>query len=376
MPISAPLIAAAGELADLGAELAAAPAIGLDTEFMRERTYRAELCLLQAATPQGAVCIDPLGGAPLTALAPALGTDGPLKILHAARQDLEVLWAAIGRVGPVFDTQVAAALAGFPAQVGYAELVRQLLGHELAKAHTRTDWARRPLSPAQVEYALDDVRYLLALREALLEQLDKLGRADWLDEELRSLADPASFTVEPDKAWQRLKGVLALDPGRQRLVRSLAAWRERRAIDSNRPRGWIIDDAVLKDIVALVPRSLAALAAVPGLPAGVAQRSGAEILGLVGAAAIADPPPPLPARGRPDPEVTAMVKRLAELTREAASDTGISAEVLAPRRELERLAAGARDVAVVAGWRRKVVGGALLNALGDSEPPAASGSTP
>jgi ribonuclease D len=376
MPISAPLIAAAGELADLGAELAAAPAIGLDTEFMRERTYRAELCLLQAATPQGAVCIDPLGGAPLTALAPALGTDGPLKILHAARQDLEVLWAAIGRVGPVFDTQVAAALAGFPAQVGYAELVRQLLGHELAKAHTRTDWARRPLSPAQVEYALDDVRYLLALREALLEQLDKLGRADWLDEELRSLADPASFTVEPDKAWQRLKGVLALDPGRQRLVRSLAAWRERRAIDSNRPRGWIIDDAVLKDIVALVPRSLAALAAVPGLPAGVAQRSGAEILGLVGAAAIADPPPPLPTRGRPDPEVTAMVKRLAELTREAASDTGISAEVLAPRRELERLAAGARDVAVVAGWRRKVVGGALLNALGDSEPAAASGSTP
>lgn len=376
MPISAPLIAAAGELADLGAELAAAPAIGLDTEFMRERTYRAELCLLQAATPQGAVCIDPLGGAPLTALAPALGTDGPLKILHAARQDLEVLWAAIGRVGPVFDTQVAAALAGFPAQVGYAELVRQLLGHELAKAHTRTDWARRPLSPAQVEYALDDVRYLLALREALLEQLDKLGRADWLDEELRSLADPASFTVEPDKAWQRLKGVLALDPGRQRLVRSLAAWRERRAIDSNRPRGWIIDDAVLKDIVALVPRSLAALAAIPGLPAGVAQRSGAEILGLVGAAAIADPPPPLPARGRPDPEVTAMVKRLAELTREAASDTGISAEVLAPRRELERLAAGARDVAVVAGWRRKVVGGALLNALGDSEPAAASGSTP
>lgn len=376
MPISAPLIAAAGELTDLGAELAAAPAIGLDTEFMRERTYRAELCLLQAATPQRAVCIDPLGGAPLTALAPALGTDGPLKILHAARQDLEVLWAAIGRVGPVFDTQVAAALAGFPAQVGYAELVRQLLGHELAKAHTRTDWTRRPLSPAQVEYALDDVRYLLALREALLEQLDKLGRADWLDEELRSLADPASFTVEPDKAWQRLKGVLALDPGRQRLVRSLAAWRERRAIDSNRPRGWIIDDAVLKDIVALVPRSAAALAAIPGLPAGVAQRSGAEILDLVREAGISDPPPPLPTRGRPDPELTAMVKRLAELTREAASDTGISAEVLAPRRELERLAAGARDVAVIAGWRRKVVGEALLNALGDSEPTLASGSTP
>lgn len=366
MPNSAPLIAAAGELAELGAELAAAPAIGLDTEFMRERTYRAELCLLQAATPRRAVCIDPLGGAPLAALAPALGPDGPLKILHAARQDLEVLWAAIGRVGPVFDTQVAAALAGFPAQVGYAELVRQLLGQELAKAHTRTDWARRPLSPEQIAYALDDVRYLLALCDALLERLDKLGRLHWLEEELRALADPATFTVEPDAAWQRLKGVLSLDPGRQRLARSLAAWRERRAMDSNRPRGWILDDAVLKEIVALVPRSLAALAAIPGLPAGVAQRSGAAILELVRAAAIPDPPPPQPTRGRPDPEVTAMVKRLAELTRAAASDTGISAEVIAPRRELERLAGGARDVAVISGWRRQVVGQELLGALGES----------
>lgn len=365
MPNSSTLIAAAGELAALGAELAAAPAIGLDTEFMRERTYRAELCLLQASTPQRAVCIDPLGGAPLIALAPALGTDGPLKILHAARQDLEVLWAAIGRVGPVFDTQVAAALGGFPAQVGYAQLVQQLLGRELAKAHTRTDWARRPLSPEQVDYALDDVRYLLPLREALLERLDKLGRADWLQEELYALADPASFTVEPDKAWQRLKGVLALDPGRQRLAKSLAAWRERRAIDSNRPRGWIIDDAVLKDIVAVVPRSAAALAAIPELPAGVAQRSGTDILELVRAAEIAAPPPPLPVRGRPDPEVTALVKQLAELTREAASDTGISAEVIAPRREIERLASGARDVAVLSGWRRKVVGDALLAALGE-----------
>jgi len=376
MPNSARLIATAAELADLGAELAAAPAVGLDTEFMRERTYRAELCLLQAATPRRAVCVDPLGGAALTALAPALGTDGPPKILHAARQDLEVLWAAIGRVGPVFDTQVAAALAGFPAQVGYAELVRQLLGQELAKAHTRTDWARRPLSPEQVEYALDDVRYLLALREALLERLDKLGRADWLEEELGALADPAGFTVEPDQAWQRLKGVLALDPGRQRLAKSLAAWREQRAIDSNRPRGWIIDDAVLKEIVAVVPRSAAALAAIPGLPPGVAQRSGAAILELVRAAEIADPPPPLPKRGRPDPEATAMVKRLAELIRTAASDIGVSPEILAPRRELERLAAGARDLAVITGWRRKAVGEALLSALGDSAPPLALSPEP
>lgn len=360
---SAALIHEPAALDGLAAELAAAPAIGLDTEFLRERTYRAQLCLLQAATPGRAVCIDPLALDSLAPLAAAFGAGGPVKVLHAARQDLEVLWIATGRVSPLFDTQVAAALAGFPAQVGYAELVRQLLGHELAKAHTRTDWSRRPLSAAQLEYALDDVRYLLPLRDALLERLDRLGRSTWLAEELDSLADPAAFEVDPDEAWRRLKGVQALDPGRQRLAKSLAAWRERRAIDRNRPRGWILDDAALKEIVASVPRDAAGLAAVEGLPAGVAQRSGAELLELVRAATIDDPPLPLPRRGRPDPEWTAAVKRLGEVIREAAAAADISAEVLAPRRELERLAAGERDVGVLRGWRRGVVGEQLLEAL-------------
>lgn len=363
MSTTTSLITEAGALADLGAELAVAPAIGLDTEFMRERTYRADLCLLQVATPGQAVCVDPLALETLTPLTAALSATGPVKILHAARQDLEVLWAAIGRVGPVFDTQVAAALAGFPAQVGYGDLVRQLLGHELAKAHTRADWSRRPLSADQVTYALDDVRYLLPLRDALIERLDKLGRTTWLAEDLRDLADPGSFIVDPDRAWQRLKGVQALDAGRQRLARSLAAWRERRAIDRNRPRGWILDDSVLKEIVASVPRDAAALAVIGEMPEGVAQRSGAELLALVREAEIPEPPPPLPRRERPDAAFTAAVKRLAELTRQAASETGISAEVLAPRRELERLAGGDQAVAVLSGWRRAVVGERLLRAL-------------
>lgn len=277
-----------------------------------------------------------------------------------------MLWAAVGRVGPVFDTQVAAALAGFPAQVGYAELVRKLLGHELAKAHTRTDWSRRPLSQDQLEYALDDVRFLAPLRDALLERLDKLGRTAWLAEDLRELASPESFVVDPECAWQRLKGVQALDTGRQRLAKSLAAWRERRAIDRNRPRGWILDDAALKEIVASVPRDATALAAIAAVPTGVAQRSGAELLQLVHEAQIPELPPPPPRRERPDPVFTATVKRLAELTRQAAGETGISAEVLAPRRELERLAAGDESVAVLTGWRRGVVGSRLLEGLGAS----------
>lgn len=363
MPLTARLITDAHTLADLGAELAAAPAIGLDTEFMRERTYRAELCLVQTATPAGAACIDPLALESLAPLAPALGAGGPVKILHAARQDLEVLWASVGRVAPLFDTQVAAALAGFPAQVGYAELVRQLLGPELAKAHTRTDWSRRPLSPEQLAYALDDVRYLAPLRDALLERIDRLGRNAWLAEEMSALAEPAGFNVDPESAWQRLKGVQALDTGRQRLAKALAAWRERRAIDRNRPRGWILDDAALKEIVASVPRDFTALASIAELPEGVAKRSGADLLALVRDADIPDPPPPLPRRERPDPTFTAAVKRLAGLTRQAAGDTGISAEVIAPRRELERLAAGDQTVGVLAGWRRTLVGEALLASL-------------
>ncbi len=362
--MTAALITDAHALAGLADELSAAPVIGLDTEFMRERTYHAELCLLQAATPRHCACVDPLAIESLAPLAAVLGAAGPVKILHAARQDLEVLWAAVGRVAPVFDTQVAAALAGFPAQVGYAELVRRLLGHELAKAHTRADWSRRPLSPDQISYALDDVRYLAPLRDALLERLDKLGRIAWLDEELGVLAQPGSFVVDPARAWQRLKGVQALDAGRQRLAKSLAAWREQRAIDRNRPRGWILDDAVLREIVASVPRDPAALAAIADIPEGVVQRSGAELLDLVRNAQIPEPPPPLPRRERPDPALAAAVKRLAELTRQAAGETGISAEVLAPRRELERLAAGDLAVGVLCGWRRAVVGGRLLESLG------------
>src|SRR5262249_1938088 len=142
----------------------------------------------------------------------------------------------------VFDTQIAAALTGLPAQVGYAELVRRLLGRELPKTHTRTDWSRRPLSPEQIEYALDDVRYLLPLKLLLEERLEKLGRAAWLAEELTALDDERSFSTEPEQAWQRIKGLRGLDDERLRLAQQLAAWRERRAIERNRPRGWILDD--------------------------------------------------------------------------------------------------------------------------------------
>jgi ribonuclease D len=340
-----------------------ATAIALDTEFMREKTYRAELCLLQIAAGDEAVCIDPLALTDLSALTPLLTAPPVLKIMHAARQDLEVLLPAVGLVHPVFDTQIAAALAGHPSQVGYAELVRRLLGVDLSKAHTRTDWARRPLSAEQQEYALDDVRHLPALRASLLETLGRLGRLTWLEEELTSLNNADALRVDPEEAWRKVKGLPALDDARQALAQSLAAWRERRAVERNRPRGWILDDAVLREIVLRLPRSLDALAAMPEMQESTVRKCGEELLALVLGSGIPDPPPPLPRRERPDPTQLARVKRLADVVAQVAKSLEVSTEVLATRRELEKLAAGRRDVTPLRGWRAALLGEKLSAAL-------------
>lgn len=351
------------DLEALAASLAEHEAIGLDTEFMRERTYRAELCLLQASAPGHAACIDPLALGSLAPVAELLREARPLKVLHAARQDLEVLEPVFGPVAPVFDTQVAAALAGFPAQIGYAELVRQLLDVTLEKAHTRADWSRRPLRPEQIEYALDDVRHLLPLREVLLERLERLHRTAWLDEELASLAAARTFPPDPEEAHLRVKGLQALGPERQDLARRMAAWRERRAIERNRPRGWILDDSALREILIRLPRTPAGLEAIPELPAAFVKHSGAEILDLIQAAGLPDPAPPLPRRERPDAAQLARLKRLSGIVQTIAQELSLSAEVLATRRDLEQLAEGTGSPRLLRGWRGELLGARLRQAL-------------
>ena len=363
-PVSLQHIAdTADAVTDLAARLARQPSIGLDTEFLRERTYRAELCLIQVSAGDYAVCVDPLAVKDLAALAAPFTAAEVVKVMHASRQDLEVLLPAVRLVRPVFDTQIAAALAGFAAQIGYAELTRRLLGVELPKAHTRTDWSRRPLSAEQIEYAMDDVRHLVPLKLTLEEQLDRLGRMSWLAEELTALADARTLVTDPEEAWRRLKGPRSLDPARQRLARGLAAWRERRAMERNRPRGWILDDTALREMIVRVPRSLAALEAIPEMPAGVVKHSGGELLACIEAANVPDPAPPLDTRQRPDPAQSALVKKLGAVNQAIATDLGISPEVLATRRDLERLAEGGDDLAALRGWRRPIIGDKLLAAI-------------
>ncbi|MDH4312956.1 MAG: ribonuclease D, partial [Gammaproteobacteria bacterium] len=240
------LIQDPGELEAAIFRLHGADRLALDTEFMRERTYHAQLCLVQIATEPDCYLIDPLVGLDLAPLHELLRDRSKLKILHAARQDLEVLLQSGGTVpGPLFDTQVAAALLGFPPQVGYAELVARQLGHSIDKGQTRTDWSRRPLTPAQVAYAADDVRHLLTLHTDLQAALVAKGRANWVAEEAAAYEDPALYRTDPALAWRRLKGLNRLRPAEQSAARALADWRERRAIESDKPRGWILADEAL-----------------------------------------------------------------------------------------------------------------------------------
>lgn len=357
------IITTSAEVEELATRLGTQPRMGLDTEFLRERTYRAQLCLVQVSAVDLATCVDPLALPDLGALAAVLSAPRILKVMHASRQDLEVILPVAGLTRPVFDTQIAASLTGLPAQIGYAELVRRLLGHELSKAHTRTDWSRRPLSTEQITYALDDVHFLLPLADMLQEQIRTLGRSDWLAEELRGLDDAATLTIDPRDAWRRLKGINNLDPARVRLARALAAWRERNAIEHNRPRGWILDEPVLRDIVTQVPRTLEALEAIPGMPPGLVKRRGAELLACILEAGIPEPTPPLPPRGRPDPAKVALVKHLSGIIQSVATELNVVPELLATRRDLEQLSDGHQDAAVLSGWRRGVLGERLLAAL-------------
>ncbi len=346
----------------LAGRLAQAPWIALDTEFLRERTYRPQLCLLQLATPDEALCVDPLADVGLEALKAALSQGSAPKILHAARQDLEVLWPVFGAMGPLFDTQVAAALCGMPAQIGYSELVRRLLGVELEKGQTRTDWSKRPLSAAQLHYAIDDVRHLAALRDLLLEQIDKLGRLAWLNEELADLARADRLFVDPEKAHERLRWSSELDDDRIRLLQRLAAWRERRAMEKNRPRTWILEDGALRALALRPPRNLNELAQVEGLTPGFVERSGPALLQEIAAAGLPAELPPLMPRARPDPELLAKVKRLSTVLQRRAGELGLAAEVLATRRDLEGIARGETSGDVMMGWRREVIGSELLAA--------------
>jgi ribonuclease D len=344
--------------------LAQQPWIALDTEFVRERTYYGRLCLLQLAVPDLIACVDPVAVTDLAPLMDLIYAPAAVKVMHAARQDLELLADLRGEPPVnVFDTQVAAALAGEGDQVGYGPLVETVLGVKLPKAHTRTDWCRRPLSPEQIIYAEDDVRYLGELRARLTERIAALGRSAWLEEELRRVSEPAAYRNDPDGAWRRLKRGHMLPPAQQVVLRELATWREQCAQRSNLPRNWVAPDGALVAIARRGPGARRDLLDIQGLGAGAVRKWGDDILDAVARARQLPAEQVWPQAGRPTAEQKAQLDRLMGVARSCAEREGLAPSIVATRREIELLAAGERDLDVLRGWRRQVVGEALLEAL-------------
>jgi len=350
-------------LADLPARFGAADSIATDTEFNRSSSYRPQLCLVQLAADGELALLDMLAELDPAPLVSLLTTSPALKLFHAASQDLEVLLLALDILpNRIFDTQIAAGLLGYPAQVGYAALVADLLGVELDKGATRTDWSRRPLSARQLAYAAADVVHLHELYGRLRERLAALGREDWALEDSERLLDPARYRVVPEQAWERLAAIPYLPVAVQRRARALAAWRERRAQRIDRPRQWVLSDKLLLLIAQANPRDPQALARIPDLPPAIARRQGQQIIAAL-AAAERTPAEDIVQRQRPAPPDEAMLKQLAAMVRARAAELDIAPELLATRRELAALLRGETEQRVTSGWRREVIGRQLLDLL-------------
>ncbi len=349
-------------LAELCVELRREDWLALDTEFLREQSYRPRLCLIQVANSHVIACIDPLA-LDIEPLLDVLYEPGITKVLHAAGQDLEIFTTLRGAPPTtIFDTQIAATVLGQGEQVGYGALVQTVLGLQLEKTQARTDWCRRPLNEEQLNYAADDVRHLREVYHAQRRQLDELGRAGWLAEDFAELADPARYTVEPDKAWRKVKGASRLKPAQLVVLQRLAAWREQRAVQLDKPRRWIIKDDPLLDLARQQPKNLDKMSHIRGLDAGLIKRSGGELLELMEKAR-AIPREQWPALPK-GPRLSAAQEPLVDLgmalLRERCREQNISPGAVASRKDIEALLHGDDDeLPLLHGWRRAVAGEAL-----------------
>lgn len=350
------------DLKALVSELESAPYIALDTEFMRDQTYWPKLCLMQVAAPGGiAAIIDPLAdGLDLAPFYKLLKSNGIVKVLHAARQDIEIFHHQGGVIpDPLFDTQIAAMVCGFGEAASYETLARKLAKADIDKSARFTDWSRRPLSKKQLEYALADVTHLCVVYEALEKELKREKRHAWVEEEIAALQDPALYRLDPKDAWKRLKA-RTTNKRFLAILAAIADWREREAQTRDIPRNRVIKDEALLEIAAHPPESAEALERIRAVPKGfAASKLGKSLMEAIEKGRDAPPPHGIeaerPRRKRePSPAAIDLLKTLLRLRAEAAH---VAPRLIANADDIERIAAGEDEgIAALHGWRLDVFG--------------------
>lgn len=353
------------DVAGIVDEARAGGAIGLDTEFMRERTYRARLCLVQIATTEGIYIVDPLEVEDLSAIGALISDPSVEVVVHAGRQDLEIFFERYEAVpARIYDIQLAAAFAGLGASLPYGRLVQELTGENLKKGESYSDWCHRPLTAAQMTYAADDVRYLLGAAAELKRRLVKQGRDTWVIEELAALESRDAFVLDLDEVYKRVGGRGSLTGKQLGVLREVAKWRETEAQRRDTPRGWVIKDPTLIEIARRAPTSVGALTKVRGLNPREAERFGSDILvaierGLSGAEIKTPKAPPRTAQVR----ARVLSGPADAIVRSRCEAANIATELVSTRGELEAvladISAGATDLSrhrMMRGWRKELAG--------------------
>jgi len=354
------------QLPELCNKIQQAPWIALDTEFLREKTYYPVFCLLQIATPEWVVCVDPIALPDLSELFSVINDPKIVKVLHSCRQDLEIFYQITGEVTyPVFDTQIAAPLLGFQENPGYAMLVSNFLNVNLSKAHTRTDWSVRPLSEDQIQYAADDVIYLCKIYTKMCEQLEELGRLDWLDKDFEALKNKELYQISPINAWLKVKGRKRLTGKQLSIVQVLTEWRERTAQAENRPKNWLVRDDLMLELAKLQPSTVEELAKIRSINERSVKRYGRVICKLIDEAKNSSPIPMTDKNksAKKTANQEAILDVLTAVVRMRADENSLNPMILAGRKDLEKLLFEEEDNLILSGWRYSMVGKELQGLL-------------
>jgi ribonuclease D len=356
-------------LLEVAADARAHGRVALDTEFLRERTYRARLCLVQIATPTTVYLIDPLDGLDLRPIAELVGDGGIEIVVHAGRQDFELFVERYGTIpSAVFDVQLAAGFVGLGASLPYGRLVEETVGAQLVKGESYTDWCRRPLTAAQLSYAADDVRYLFGIADRIRERLAELGRSTWVMEEMHMFEDAAVYSTDPAEAYRRVSGRGGLSGRQMAVLREVAMWREEMAARRDIPRGWVVKDPTLVELARKAPTSSGALKSIRGMNPKEAERSSRDIVAAVRRGTESSPLKQAPSPPRAALARARMLSGLADaIVRARCEHNEIAPELVATRSELEALLVdsfkrepdpGAHRL--LQGWRRELAGDAVL----------------